>query len=1244
VAPARPDNGLNAVGFFSGLGSRSAYREAGRASIGSTSDRVTELYRQAAEALQLPNGADGLTLTAANLPGDPVERQGFIGAAFLVHNLAIHAHLHDSSVNSNALKFAAYTGESFGVLAAAVAGGSLGVRDGVLLAHVFAPLLLAAANQRARGPLGASLERYLPRYSPDRPPVGEPAHVVGLKGEPAELEAFLLDITQRYGNDDIEVHKRYSPRQVNVYVRAGFIATFVQAIRAHPGIKARELKEPTKFLAHSRKMTRARQALDRYMDEQNLVFADPHTPVISNSGGGFLITGEQVRNAVLDMTNQVIDSRRTVDLINELHPDLVIEIGLGGKSLDLLSENTAQPATMAVTNAQDASELLHGAEVFGKLKAAMREDQPASHHGLRPPHEDLLRDVINLATHEPAFDEHLQSTVCKLALDVDLHPERDTSVALRQMRETLQYTLAHRRHIDDGELVIGARLKKRLDDQAGVVGEAYTELRVLDAQGKISDRAVSPAQETEALVVHFEKPRRSQTHETARAARDLVESQAAAERVHDAIPDHLRAPVTEVFDSVDLKAATARADAVDLIVHQVSMFELLKQHRPGLFTQSHVFLEGGDTFGWLIALVASGAADPGDVIELGTQVVLGRRTDARTKEMIDRLCGRLRDSTVPLLSTTGSPVSTRHDLQAETIAFCRRTMDKGPRPIRLDASCTILTLTSSTARLAKLDVTPYTSRVVAVRNTDELWQRGVNRELDTAEALTLLASSAERRTVMRYARERNLLHSTVSAYINPGESLVGFGRGGSESLTLFFRRQEGNLLVRKVLSETLTATKWDPNGEGAMLPPFAKAKRQAEYLMALPICLRDYFPQVSSVVERELHLPNQASGERAYRELIYEMSFVPGEEVSQYVKNHIPPPAVVARLYEQIMKFIHRNVHSKRRVVSPGCTLEEQYFRKIEDRLNLCRRTAPKTFSPELLDTDEILINGRRYRNYRRLLEIFRTQEEFKEVLEPRFHALVVGDTNTENIKIGYTRPLVRAQELIESGASRAVVARALTAITPETIELRFLDPRAIGFRSEGADTRDDPMYDNKVWHNSIGHYDEIHNEEFDLTVARQPDGTPNISIAFHDANPYQRSYRVRDTTEHNLPVRPNAPQGIEDHFARVMRNVYDLDDPTSTQYQVDPNWITRFVFTMGTHFAAMPPFHFQSEINGALIDSPDHQRRPIAIYCEGIKWLNWSLEILEGTRADFLGIDVSRRVEAPKDPTDTSASKADVR
>ena len=90
------------------------------------------------------------------------------------------------------------------------------------------------------------------------------------------------------------------------------------------------------------------------------------------------------------------------------------------------------------------------------------------------------------------------------------------------------------------------------------------------------------------------------------------------------------------------------------------------------------------------------------------------------------------------------------------------------------------------------------------------------------------------------------------------------------------------------------------------------------------------------------------------------------------------------------------------------------------------------------------------------------------------------------------------------------------------------------------------------------------------------------------------------------------------------MTKVYECDEPAKDQHKLDdPYWIIRFVFTMGTHFTAMPPFHFASEINGSVIDSPEAQYRPLAIYCEGIKWLNWCLEMLEGTRTDFLGVPV---------------------
>jgi hypothetical protein len=550
--------------------------------------------------------------------------------------------------------------------------------------------------------------------------------------------------------------------------------------------------------------------------------------------------------------------------------------------------------------------------------------------------------------------------------------------------------------------------------------------------------------------------------------------------------------------------------------------------------------------------------------------------------------------------------------------------DARVRRIHLNGNCQILSFGSRLDR-AHVDPGPFRADVICVLSPSDIWRRRLNPALDDFEVWSTLSLTDENTMVLRHAQGRNLLSSMVNSYVHIGETVAGFGNGGSESMTLFVRRNtDEGIIVRKVLSEALTTANWDRHGEGVMLPPFTKAKRQAEYLQALPDSVRPYFPEAIDIIEREIpipaHLPK--NGETMHKEVIVEMSYVPGDEVSRFIERHSPPAMVIARLYTQIFSVLHRDVHTVDRVPAPGETLDISYFRKIEDRLALCRRTAPHTFNPQLLDAERIVVNGVSYLNSSALLARLRAQPEFGDVLEPRFHSLVMGDANTENIKMTTVEPLLHAQRLIESDAPADEIDAALADITPESLGLRFLDPRAIGFRSEGGQTRDDPMYDNKPWHNSIGHYDEIHHEQFTLRV-RLDGSAPRVDIEFADGNPYQRAYRVRDVAAHGGRTDDTAPQGVEDYFRSVMTEVYGLDDPDSAYLRDDPFWLIRFVFMMGTHFTAMPPFHFHSELDGTLTDTYQSQRRPVAIYCEGIKWLNWALEMLAGTRTEFLGIQV---------------------
>ena len=435
-----------------------------------------------------------------------------------------------------------------------------------------------------------------------------------------------------------------------------------------------------------------------------------------------------------------------------------------------------------------------------------------------------------------------------------------------------------------------------------------------------------------------------------------------------------------------------------------------------------------------------------------------------------------------------------------------------------------------------------------------------------------------------------LIDKTINRYLSKDERLCGIGIGGSESLTIFISTKRKEKIVRKIISECLITPSWKRDGIDVMLAPCLKAERQVKYLQNLPSDVKKFFPQILSVTKTDKYKTDNW-------EYMYDMTYVEGLEVSQFIREHTPPPKVVAILYAVLFKFLSDKIHCNRRRRLNNETLEQSYFNKIEQRLELSRKTAPTLFGDRLVKTDYLLINGVRFRNIDTILSTLRSSKEFRTILEPRYHTLVMGDTNTENIKIDNIAPLLKDLSNV-----------LFTKIPFDYKDLKFglIDPRAIGFHEGGIDTGvDDPMYDNKPWHNSIGNYDNIHGEFFDLHYETK-DEMPHILIAFHQDSPYASSYK-----------------NIEDYFKEAMTYAWDLNNPESRIIKDDPYWLIRFVFMMGTHFMAMPPFHFSKDESGKIRDDAIHQKRPLALYAEGIKWLNIALDMLEGTCVEFLGFTV---------------------
>lgn len=1171
------------VGFFPGLGSRDAYRNLGSELYDKGGEKVKAIYKEAAEALGFTkDGAPDVTkifMNDENLPQDNKEKLGFVGAAFLVHNLALHAYFEEQSKKlGTVVQFEAYTGESMGILIAAAASGSLSVGDAVKLAQFYTPNLLRYSEQEIK----------------------EDYHVVGIKrGNIAEV----IDGLNRRFPGTVEVHKYFSSRpteQVNVYVADSVRADFDAFMKAsYPTASVSDLKPPTRFIAHSKKMAGARAAFERFIEENNIKFNRPRVPVISNSSGGVLAGAQEIRDATLDIVDQPMNSRETVQDADVMNTDFILEFGLGGKTEVLIQQNFVRTAFQAFTGDDiKNNDILTGMKLLHSLKAEFNSFSKSNAEIILPHQYNLLRYIFPYIKRNAFLREALLNYIHQLVeQNLLLDDKKRKCPAFYKYLEIIQNTYMVHNILDmsmftDDTLVSSAIFKRRVGREVNQESEKVDIDLVLlnpdDQELQVTFRDYKYPE-----VVTFSFNRLSITGpEITEKIMQLYEGHASAREMMDEIARRIgETNFKEMLGRLN-NLGQAYLHSFLMITYQFVLFNLTQIHRPAILGQNFYYAGGSDRVGIMTALAVSGALSITDALEL--DLALEHRSLTRWMEVMQK---------VQINKPSIKVIDPRTNTLVNTVSGVRDLLNyaaTNPSEARLvDLNMPGWTLSYDPTQTTTRTTQNADINTIYVTAFDQIWRQTLNQDLDLLNTLSVLRLTDQNRRVYQFAEGRGTTTANVYAYVNPGENVIGFGKGGSESLTIFVVKPgETAITVRKVLSERLITTLWDRNGQGVMLPPFVKAKRQAEFLQGLPQTAQGLFPKVSDVEERDLPIPpgtrefDKYGGK--YHELIYDMDFIPGEEVSEFIRQHKPLPQVVAKIYLEIFKMLYTRVHSNRRDAPKGPTLESSYFKKIEDRLALSQRQAPNVFNDKLLGSEYIYINGERYLNVRPLLEKLRGHPEFLEILEPHFHSLVMGDTNTENIKI--TRPEVIL----------AAMERGDTNFTGEDIGIKFLDPRAIGFHVNGQDTgADDPMYDNKPWHNSVGNYDIMHGEHFDLRVSFPATG-PQVSIISHEDNPYQSSYK-----------------GMEKYFKEVMTEAWQLNDPNSQFLKDDPYWLIRFVFMMGTHFTAMPPFHFKTDLDGKMIDDYEHQIRPVAIYAEGIKWLNWAVEMLEGQKTEFNGFKV---------------------
>ena len=315
------------IGVFPSFGSISYYNELGSFLYDTGIPEIKFLYMRAAKVLNILDeegrpDVQKVFFKKENLPENSAQKRGFFAALFLVHNLALKIYLEKLAEKSDlSIEFAAYTGESSGIVTSAVASGAISLEDAVKLEYeIFSKITEESERQ-------------------------PPNHIFTLKGP--EAKQALVMLQEKFGAD-VEPFKYYSEGEIfecKIFVSDSILNEFQKFISQNfegsEGVQISLLQGNNRFSSHTAKMSSVRQEIEKFV-ARNIEIRDPQTPVISNNNMGYLKTAEDVRQAVLATIDVPMSSGETVKLAKELRVDAVVELGRGGKAMKLFVDNRIQ--------------------------------------------------------------------------------------------------------------------------------------------------------------------------------------------------------------------------------------------------------------------------------------------------------------------------------------------------------------------------------------------------------------------------------------------------------------------------------------------------------------------------------------------------------------------------------------------------------------------------------------------------------------------------------------------------------------------------------------------------------------------------------------------------------------------------------------------------------------------------------------------------------------------------------------
>nr|WP_168455039.1 hypothetical protein [Acinetobacter larvae]APD77616.1 hypothetical protein BFG52_16555 [Acinetobacter larvae] len=176
-------NNSKIIMFFPGLGSRTEYQNIGDSLLRCGNTEIEKIYREAAIAMGYGDQPEKMLINLENFPTVKMEKQGFIGASFITYNLALAAQLkEEAKQKKHSFYTVAYSGESFGIINAAISSGALSIGDGVKIANFFTPYILLSSDKQ-EDLFSQSIAAYYPLELKEQDLISETYYVIALREE-----------------------------------------------------------------------------------------------------------------------------------------------------------------------------------------------------------------------------------------------------------------------------------------------------------------------------------------------------------------------------------------------------------------------------------------------------------------------------------------------------------------------------------------------------------------------------------------------------------------------------------------------------------------------------------------------------------------------------------------------------------------------------------------------------------------------------------------------------------------------------------------------------------------------------------------------------------------------------------------------------------------------------------------------------------------------------------------------------